>query len=81
MLSNSLKPCGLQPTSLLCPWDFPGKNTGVDAFIPLGDLHDPGIESVSPVSPALLAYSLPPGKPPGLLNTQWLMPWKGLKGN
>ena len=54
----------LQPTSLLCPWDFPGKNTGVDAFIPLGDLHDPGIESVSPVSPALLAYSLPPGKPP-----------------
>ena len=25
-----LQPHGLQPTRLLCPWDFPGKNTGVD---------------------------------------------------
>ena len=25
----TLKPHGLQPTRLLCPWDFPGKNTGV----------------------------------------------------
>ena len=24
-----LRPHGLQPTSLLCPWDFPGKSTGV----------------------------------------------------
>ena len=23
------QPHGLQPTRLLCPWDFPGKNTGV----------------------------------------------------
>ena len=29
VLSDSLRPCGLQPTSLLCPWDFPGKSTGV----------------------------------------------------
>ena len=27
--SNSLQPHGLQPTRLLCPWDFPGKSTGV----------------------------------------------------
>ena len=26
---DSLGPHGLQPTSLLCPWDFPGKSTGV----------------------------------------------------
>ena len=26
---NSLRPHGLQSASLLCPWDFPGKNTGV----------------------------------------------------
>ena len=26
---NSLWPHGLQPTRLLCPWDFPGKDTGV----------------------------------------------------
>ena len=25
----TLRPHGLQPTSLLCPWNFPGKNTGV----------------------------------------------------
>ena len=25
----TLRPHGLQPTRLLCPWDFPGKSTGV----------------------------------------------------
>ena len=25
----TLRPCGLQPTRFLCPWDSPGKNTGV----------------------------------------------------
>ena len=29
VVSNSLQPHGLQPTRLLRPWDFPGKNTGV----------------------------------------------------
>ena len=28
-MTNSLQPYGLQSTRLLCPWDFPGKNTGV----------------------------------------------------
>ena len=28
-VSNSLQPHGLQPTRLLCPWDFLGKSTGV----------------------------------------------------
>ena len=28
-MSDSLRPHGLQPTRLLCPWCFPGKNTGV----------------------------------------------------
>ena len=28
-MSNSLRPHGPQPTRLLCPWDFPGKSTGV----------------------------------------------------
>ena len=27
--SDSLRPHGLQPTRLLCPWDSPGKSTGV----------------------------------------------------
>ena len=29
VVSDSLQPHGLQPTRLLCPWDFPGKNTRV----------------------------------------------------
>ena len=29
IVSNSLWPHGLQPARLLCPWDSPGKNTGV----------------------------------------------------
>ena len=28
-MSDSSRPHGLQPTRLLLPWDFPGKNTGV----------------------------------------------------
>ena len=29
VVSDSSGPPGLQPTRLLCPWDFPGKSTGV----------------------------------------------------
>jgi len=29
VMSDSSQPHGLQPTRLLCPWDFPGKSTGV----------------------------------------------------
>ena len=29
VVSDSLQPHGLQPARLLCPWDSPGKNTGV----------------------------------------------------
>ena len=29
VMSNSLGVHGLQPTGFLCPWDSPGKNTGV----------------------------------------------------
>ena len=28
-MSDSLRPHGLQPTRLLCPWDFPGKSTQI----------------------------------------------------
>ena len=28
-MSDSVRPHGLQPTRLLCPWDSLGKNTGV----------------------------------------------------
>ena len=35
VVSDSLRPRGLYPTRLLCPWDSPGKNTGVGChFLP-----------------------------------------------
>ena len=51
-----LWPHGLQPATLLCPWDFPDKKTGVGCyFLPLGDLPHPGVELMFP---ALQANSL-----------------------
>ena len=39
---------------LLCPWDFPGKNTGAGChFLLQGNVPNPGIGPASPVSPAL----------------------------
>ena len=29
VMSKSFRPHGLLPTRLLCPWEFPGKSTGV----------------------------------------------------
>ena len=38
VLSDSLQPRGLQPARLLCPWDFPGKNTGVGCYFLLQEI-------------------------------------------
>ena len=32
VVSDSLWPCGLWPTRFLCPWNFPGQNTGVGCY-------------------------------------------------
>ena len=37
VVSDSVRPHGLQPTRLLCPWDSPGKNTGVGCHFLLQD--------------------------------------------
>ena len=37
VVSNSLWPHGLQPIRLLCPWDFPGKSTGVGCYFLQGN--------------------------------------------
>ena len=34
VVSDSSRSHGLQPISLLCPWDFPGKSTGVGVPLP-----------------------------------------------
>ena len=33
VVSNSLRPHGLWPASVVCSWDFPGKNTGVGCLL------------------------------------------------
>ena len=38
VVSDSSWPHGLQPTKLLCPWDFPGKSTGVGCHCLLRDI-------------------------------------------
>ena len=54
VMSDSLRSYRLWPSRLLCPWDSPGKNTGVGCHALLqGNLLDPGIEPGSTISPAL----------------------------
>ena len=50
LCSTLLRPHGLQPTRLLCAWDFPGKNTGVGCHVLSGKLPDPGTELESCIS-------------------------------
>ena len=58
--STSLWPYALQLARLLCPWDFPGNNTGVDCLPSPGDLPDPGIEPVSPTLAGRFFTTKPP---------------------
>ena len=51
ILSNSLWPRGLQPARLLCPWNFPGKNTGVGYHALLQKIFP--TQELNPSSPAL----------------------------
>ena len=69
--SGSLRPHGLQPARLLCPWDSPGKQTGWSRLPspPPGVLPDPEIKTVSCVSCTgrwilYLFTTAAPGKPP-----------------
>ena len=73
VVSDSLRPYGLQPTRLVCPWDSPGKNIGVGfhAFLQ-GTLPAQGSKTVSL---ALQANSLPTW-PPGKPKEFWSLPIK-----
>ena len=51
VVANSLQPCGLQPTRLLCPWDSPDKDTGVGCHFLLQ-----GILPTQGSNPGLLHY-------------------------
>ena len=77
VVSDSLWPHGLQPSRLLCPWDFPAKSTGVGGHfllqlsewlitigVDLGLLAEtvPGFSSVNLLSPLPLHIGLFKGK-------------------
>ena len=67
-VSNSVWPHRLQPARLLCPWDSPGKNTGVNCCALLHGIFPVQGSNTSFTCPALkgrfVFLSLaPPGKP------------------
>ena len=47
-VSGPFGPCGLQPTELLCPWNCPGRKTGVGCHLLFQGI-DPGFKLASPV--------------------------------
>ena len=63
VVSDSVRPLRLQPTRLHCPWDSPGKNTGVGCHFLL--------QCVKVKSEREVAQS----RPHGLQSTRLLHPW------
>ena len=56
VVSDSVRPHGLQPTRLPHPWDSPGKNTGVGCHFPLQCMK---VESESEVAQSCPTHSDP----------------------
>ena len=70
VVSNSLRPHGLEPTRLLWPWDSPGKNTGVGCHFLLVTLNNlPKVHIVMgfPGSSAGKESTCIPGDPSSIL--------------
>ena len=55
-MSNSVRPHRRQPTRLLCPWDSPGKNTGVGCHFLLQHMK---VKSESEVAQSCLTLRNP----------------------
>ena len=63
-MSDSLRPHGLQPARLLCPWDiFWQEHWSGLPFPSPGDLPDLGTELMSPALADGFFTNEPPGKP------------------
>ena len=78
VMSDSVRPHRLQPTRLLCPWDSPGKNTGVGCHFLLQCMK---VESESEVTQSCLTLrdpmdcSLPPPPSMGFARQEY---WSGV---
>ena len=58
-MSDSLRPHGLEPARLLCPWDSPGKNTEEGCCAPPpGDLPKARTEPRPPASAGRVSHPL-----------------------
>ena len=55
-MSDSLRSHGLQPTRLLCPWDFPGNSTGVDCHFLLQQMFENKCCNVIQNTPEFLRF-------------------------
>ena len=74
VMSDSLQPHGLQPTRLLCPWNSPGKNSGVGSHFLLQGIFptqgsNPGLLNCRQISYHLSHQGSPSYLVRGLENT------------
>ena len=69
VVSNPQQPHGLQPSRLLCPWDFPGKSTGVGCHCLLRDKMATSLNF--PSSSPLNTMKYPGRKPTGNHKGLW----------
>ena len=68
-MSSSLRPHGLEPTRLLCPWGFPGRNTGVDCYFLLREIFATGGQTHTSCVVWQVLYRWATREPPSLC--QW----------
>ena len=80
--SDSLQPHGLYPSRLLCPWDFPGRKTGMGfpCHFLLQELFwtqglNPPTSLVSPARAGGFFTTVPPGKLDRLLYCWMFLPF------
>ena len=73
VVTNSLQPHGLLPARLLCPWDSPGKNSGVGCHALLQEIFPTQGSNSSLLFPLHLATLGSFG--PFLLKVQGLTAW------
>ena len=64
VISNSLRPHGLLPTRLLCPWNSPGKNTRVGCYSLLQGIFLTHDQTHISCLAGGLSTTEPPGKNP-----------------
>ena len=79
-MSNSVPPHRQQPTRLLCPWDSPGRNTGVGCHFPLQCMEVKSESEVTQSCPTLsdpVDCSLPGSSVHGTLQARALL-WENV---